>query len=74
MAYKILDNCIICAKCDRICPQDAISLGPMIYEINPRKCNECKNISNEPLCVIVCPENVIIKLPKNENTKQKNNN
>lgn len=60
MAYKILNTCIICAKCDRICPRDAIFLGEMIYEINPRKCNECRNIDEGPLCVIVCPVDVIV--------------
>jgi len=64
MAYKITDNCIVCAKCDRICPMEAISLGIMIYEINPRKCNECKHIDDGPLCVVVCPIDVIVKKEK----------
>ena len=61
MAYKITSKCIVCAKCERICPLDAISLGRMIYEINPRKCNECNHIKDGPQCVIVCPVDVIIK-------------
>lgn len=70
MAYKILDTCIICAKCDRICPREAIFIGNHIYEINPRKCDECKNES-EPLCVIVCPVNAIIKENKKTNDDNK---
>lgn len=72
MAYKITESCIICAKCDRICPRDAIFLGKMIYEINPRKCDECKNQNDGPLCVIVCPINVIIKEIKNDKEKHQN--
>ncbi|HRP02058.1 MAG TPA: 4Fe-4S binding protein [Candidatus Kapabacteria bacterium] len=66
MAYKIIDKCIMCAKCEHICPLGAISLSPMQYEINPRKCNECKGIDEGPLCVMVCPVDVIIKREKND--------
>ncbi len=69
MAYKITENCIICAKCDRICPLDAIYIGERIFEINPRKCNECKGLDSGPLCVVVCPVNVIIKEIKYDKTK-----
>lgn len=59
----------MCAKCERICPMDAISVGNTTFEINPRKCNECKNIKEGPLCVVVCPINVIIKRDKDDKAK-----
>ena len=64
MAYKILDNCIICGKCEIYCPVGAISLGEDIFEINKRRCVECKGYFDEPQCVAVCPVDVIIKIHK----------
>lgn len=64
MAYKINKDCIICKKCETVCPTNAIFLGDDIYEINPRKCNECKGFFDEPQCVVVCPVNVIIRIKR----------
>ncbi len=64
MAYKIEQNCIICAKCEMLCPVGAISLGDDIFEINKRKCVECKGYFDEPQCVVVCPVNVIFQIRK----------
>jgi ferredoxin len=44
------------------CPNDAISMGPEIYEINPSKCTECVGHYDKPQCQIVCP---IACIPKN---------
>jgi ferredoxin len=62
MAYKINKDCIICKKCEPVCPTNAIFPGEDIYEINPGKCNECKGFFSEPQCVVVCQLNVIIRI------------
>jgi len=55
MALKILDTCINCDMCDPECPNEAISLGEEIYEIDPEKCTECVGHYDKPTCVSVCP-------------------
>ena len=42
VALMITDECINCDVCEPECPNDAISLGREIYEIDPAKCTvEC---------------------------------
>ena len=55
MALKILDSCINCDMCDPECPNQAITLGEEIYEINPDLCTECIGHYDKPTCVSVCP-------------------
>jgi ferredoxin len=55
MALKILDSCINCDMCDPECPNDAITLGADIYEIDVDKCTECIGHYDQPTCVSVCP-------------------
>ena len=55
MALLITDECINCDVCEPECPNQAISLGPQIYEIDPAKCTECIGHFDEPQCVQVCP-------------------
>ena len=55
MALTITDQCINCDVCEPECPNEAIYLGPEIYEINPDKCTECVGHFDEPQCVQVCP-------------------
>ncbi|MCO5252346.1 MAG: YfhL family 4Fe-4S dicluster ferredoxin [Candidatus Kapabacteria bacterium] len=62
MALKILDDCIICGKCEPICPTEAIFLGEDIYEIDAGKCVECIGYFDEPQCHAVCPVDVIIRI------------
>ncbi len=59
MALMITDECINCDVCEPECPNEAIYLGELIYEINPDKCTECVGHFNEPQCVQVCPVNCI---------------
>ncbi len=51
----ITDDCINCDVCEPECPNDAISMGIEIYEINPSKCTECVGHYEKPQCQIVCP-------------------
>ena len=55
MALIITDECINCDVCEPECPNEAIYLGPEIYEIDPAKCTECVGHFDEPQCVQVCP-------------------
>jgi len=55
MALMITDECINCDVCEPECPNDAISLGPEHYDIEPSRCTECVGHYNEPQCVQVCP-------------------
>ena len=59
MALLITDECINCDVCEPECPNDAIYMGPDIYEIEPSKCTECVGHFDEPQCVQVCPVNCI---------------
>ena len=64
MALKILSGCINCDMCEPECPNQAISMGDKIYEINPDLCTECVGYYDNPTCISVCPLDVIIKDPE----------
>jgi Fe-S-cluster-containing dehydrogenase component len=55
MALMITDECINCDVCEPECPNQAIFLGPEIYQIDPERCTECVGHFDEPQCVQVCP-------------------
>ncbi len=59
MALLIGDECINCDVCEPECPNDAISQGVEIYEIDPDKCTECVGHYEEPQCKVVCPVSCI---------------
>lgn len=59
MSLKITDECINCDVCEPECPNDAIYQGEEIYEIDPKRCTECKGHFNEPQCQEVCPVDCI---------------
>ena len=55
MALLITQDCINCDVCAPECPNEAISLGPDIYVIDPDKCIDCGT------CAGVCPSEAIIE-------------
>ncbi len=59
MALRITDECINCDVCEPVCPNEAISLGLRIYEIDPDLCTECVGHFDEPQCVSICPVDCI---------------
>ncbi len=59
MALWITAECINCDVCEPECPNQAISLGEEIYEIDPQRCTECVGHFAEPQCVQVCPVSCI---------------
>lgn len=63
MALIITDECINCDVCEPECPNQAISMGPEIYIIDPARCTECVGHFDTPQCVEVCPVECIPKDP-----------
>lgn len=63
MALKIDADCINCDMCLPECPNEAISVGPKIYIIDPDRCTECVGFYDKPQCIEACPINCISKDP-----------
>jgi len=70
MALLIKDNCINCDMCDPECPNEAITFGEEIYEIDPILCTECVGFYDKPTCIAVCPINCIIVDPDHVETEE----
>ena len=66
----ITDECINCDVCEPECPNQAISQGPVIYEIDPARCTECVGHFNEPQCVEVCPVACIPIHPDHQESRE----
>ncbi|CAG4883917.1 Ferredoxin-2 [Georgfuchsia toluolica] len=60
MAMTITEECINCAACQPECPNDAISEGKKVHEIDANKCTECKGTYDEPQCVAVCAVDCVV--------------
>ena len=45
------------------CPNEAITLGKKICEIDVNRCTECVGHYDEPQCKQVCPMDCIVKNP-----------
>ena len=58
MALIITDECINCDCCEPECPNEAISMGPEYYIIDPNRCTECVGHFDEPQCVADLPGRV----------------
>lgn len=69
MALLITDECINCDVCEPECPNNAISQGDEIYEIDPGKCTECVGHYDTPQCKEVCPIDCIIPNPDMKENK-----
>jgi len=70
MALWITDECINCDVCEPECPNQAISMGAEIYEIDPQRCTECVGHFDEPQCVQVCPVECIPVNPSHVESKE----
>ena len=70
MALLINEECINCDVCEPECPNDAISMGPEIYVIDPALCTECVGHYDTPQCVEVCPVECIPKDPEHEESQE----
>jgi ferredoxin len=69
MALKITHECINCDVCEPVCPNNAISQGIEIYEIDPDLCTECVGFSDTPQCAYVCPIDVCLDDPERRETE-----
>lgn len=69
MALMITDDCINCDVCEPECPNEAITQGAEIYEINPNKCTECVGHYDTPQCREVCPVDCIPIHPQHQEDK-----
>ena len=70
MALLITDECINCDVCEPACPNEAISMGIEIYQIDSRKCTECVGHFGEPQCVQLCPVACIPTDPQHTETRE----
>ncbi|MCL4687209.1 MAG: YfhL family 4Fe-4S dicluster ferredoxin [Burkholderiales bacterium] len=70
MALKITDQCINCDVCEPECPNGAISAGPEIYVIDPKRCTECVGHFEVPQCREVCPVDCIPLDPDHEESRE----
>lgn len=69
MALYITDECINCDVCEPKCPNQAITEGEEIYEINPQLCTECVGHFDEPQCIVFCPIDCILVDPNHTESK-----
>ncbi|MCE3001803.1 MAG: YfhL family 4Fe-4S dicluster ferredoxin [Xanthomonadaceae bacterium] len=70
MALYITDQCVNCDVCEPVCPNQAIRMGPKIYEIAPPLCTECVGHHAEPQCVQVCPVECIFVDPAHVESRE----
>ena len=70
MALIITEECINCAACEPECPNDAITAGDEIYEINPDLCTECVGHFDESQCAAVCPVDCCVQDPDHKESKE----
>ena len=72
MALMITEECIVCGACEPECPNEAITAGETIYEINPELCTECVGYYDEPQCKTLCPidEAIIVNPDYNETSDE----
>ncbi len=69
MALFITDQCINCDVCEPECPNQAIYMGPEIYEIDPARCTQCVGHFEVPQCQEVCPVECILVDPEHPETR-----
>ena len=70
MALMITDECINCDVFEPECPNEAISPGDEIYEIDPDLCTECVGHYETSQCVEVCPVDCIPLDPDHQETQE----
>lgn len=69
MALIIDDSCINCDMCEPECPNEAITMGDEVYEIDPGLCTECVGHYDKPTCVSVCPIDCIDPDPEHKESQ-----
>lgn len=70
MALFVTDECINCDVCEPACPNQAITMGPEIYQIDPARCTECVGHFDEPQCRVFCPVDCIPDDPDHPESRE----
>ena len=70
MATLITDECIRCGLCVSECPNDAISEGPTVYQIDPARCTECVGFHAIEQCAAACPVDTCVPDPNRVEQEQ----
>jgi len=70
MALLITDKCINCDMCEPECPNQAITMGAKVYEIDPARCTECVGFYEHQTCIAVCPIDCIIWDPQHPESQE----
>jgi len=70
MSLMITEECINCDVCEPECPNQAIFMGELIYEIDPNRCTECVGHFDTPQCQEVCPVDCIPLDPEHKETRE----
>ena len=70
MALLITDECINCDVCEPECPNQAISMGLEIYEIDHRQVHRMCRPLRQPQCVQVCPVDCIPVNPEHVESQE----
>ena len=65
MATMITEDCINCGVCLPECPNDAISEGVELFQIDPHLCSECVGFHDQEQCAAVCPVDCCVPDPNN---------
>ena len=65
MATMITEECINCGVCLPECPNDAISEGTQLFQIDPTLCTECVGFHDQEQCAAVCPVDCCVPDPNN---------
>lgn len=65
MSTYITDDCINCGACEPECPNNAISEGIAIFNIDPDLCTECVGFYGFESCQAVCPVECCLPDPEN---------
>ena len=65
MATMITEECINCGVCEAECPNEAISEGAEIFQIDPALCTECVAFHDSEQCAVVCPVDCCVTDPNN---------
>ncbi len=66
----ITEECINCGVCLPECPNEAITEGSEIFQIDPVLCTECVGFHDEEQCAVVCPVDCCLPDPNNSEEEQ----
>ena len=63
MPIRITQDCVNCAACVDVCPNNGIRPGRSVYVIDQNSCTECVGFFNVQQCVAICPIDCCVRNP-----------